>query len=135
MRCVNALAQQVGEAGRPEDEGTAADFGSIEVEGLRYEHDIVIDGGTVRQRKKKPSKPYRSEFGHTPLSADEELPWRGSQLIIGTGAYGSLPITPDVNEAADRRGVTLIAVPTREACQLISDLDADQVHAVLHVTC
>ena len=111
------------------------DFGSIEVDGLKYEHDIVIDGGTVRQRKKKPSKPYRSEFGHTPLSAHEELPWRGSQLIIGTGAHGSLPITPDVNEEADRRGVTLIAVPTREACQLISDLDASQVHAVLHVTC
>ena len=111
------------------------DFGSIEVDGLRYEHDIVIDGGTVRKRKKKPSKPYRSEFGHTPLSAHEELPWRGSQLVIGTGAYGSLPITPDVNEEADQRGVTLIAVPTREACQLISDLDANQVHAVLHVTC
>ena len=111
------------------------DFGSIEVDGLRYEHDIVIDGGTVRKRKKKPSKPYRSEFGHTPLSAHEELPWRGGQLIIGTGAYGSLPITPDVNKEADRRGVTLIAVPTREACQLISDLDASQVHAVLHVTC
>jgi hypothetical protein len=111
------------------------DFGSIEVDGLRYEHDIVIDGGTVRKRKKKPSKPYRSEFGHTPLSADEELPWRGGQLIIGTGAYGSLPITPDVNEEADRRGMTLVAVPTREACQLISDLDANQVHAVLHVTC
>jgi hypothetical protein len=31
--------------------------------------------------------------------------------------------------------VTLIAVPTREACQLISDLDTLQVHAVLHVTC
>ena len=111
------------------------EFGSIEVDGLRYEHDIVIDGGTVRQRKKKPSKPYRSKFGHTPLSADEELPWRGRQLIIGTGAYGSLPITSDVNEEADRRGVTLVAVPTREACQLISDLDASQVHAVLHVTC
>ena len=108
------------------------DFGSIEVDGLRYEHDIV--GGRVRPRK-KPSKPYRSEFGHTPLSAHEELPWRGSQLIIGTGAHGSLPITPDVNEEADRRGVTLVAVPTREACQLISDLDASRVHAVLHVTC
>src|SRR4249920_2976723 len=77
---------QVGKAGRPEMKARLLDFGSIEVDGLRYEHDIVIDGGTVRKRKKKPSKPYRSQFGHTPLSADEELPWRGSQLIIGTGA-------------------------------------------------
>ena len=49
-------------------------FGSIEVEGREYDHDIVIEGGRIRKRKKKPSKPYRSEFGHTPLSADEELP-------------------------------------------------------------
>ena len=56
-------------------------FGSIEVDGLEYEHDIVIDGGEVRKRKKKPSKPYRDEFGHTPLSGEEELPWAGSRLI------------------------------------------------------
>ena len=46
-------------------------FGSIEVEGRQYNNDIVIEGGRVRKRKKKPSKPYRDEFGHTPLSADE----------------------------------------------------------------
>jgi hypothetical protein len=71
-------------------------FGSIEVEGRAYEHDIVIDRGAVRKRSKKPSKPYRDRFGHTPLSADEELPWGGRRLIIGTGAYGSLPIMPEV---------------------------------------
>ena len=49
-------------------------FRSLELEGLHYENDIVIEGGRVRKRKKKPSKPYRDEFGHTPLSADEELP-------------------------------------------------------------
>jgi hypothetical protein len=31
-------------------------FGSIEVEGGAYEHDIVIDRGTVRRRRKKPSR-------------------------------------------------------------------------------
>jgi hypothetical protein len=48
-------------------------FGSIEVEGREYEHDIVIDRGAVRKRSKKPSKPYRDTFGHTPLSVAEEL--------------------------------------------------------------
>ena len=63
-------------------------FGSIEVDGRTYEHDIVIDRGAVRKRSKKPSKPYRDKFGHTPLSADEELPWgpvdhrhRGPRLV------------------------------------------------------
>ena len=110
-------------------------FGSIEVDGRTYENDIVIEQGRVRKRKKKPSKPYRDEFGHTPLSADEQLPWGGDKMIIGTGAYGSLPIMPEVLEEARRRGVEVTAVPTEEACRLVSTLDRSQVHAVLHVTC
>ena len=110
-------------------------FGSIEVDGRAYEHDVVIEGGRVRQRKKRPSKPYRDEFGHTPLSAEEELPWGGSRLIIGTGAYGSLPIMAEVVEEAGRRGVDLTALPTEDACQLIASLDEREVYAVLHVTC
>ncbi len=49
-------------------------FGEIEVEGKRYTHDVVIDGGKVRKRKKGPSKQFREKFGHPPLSAGEEIP-------------------------------------------------------------
>jgi hypothetical protein len=110
-------------------------FGSIEVDGREYEYDVVIDGGEVRKRKKKPSKPHRDEFGHTPLSVAEQLPWGGSRLIVGTGAHGSLPVMREVVEEAGRRGVELTAVPTAEACRLIASLDRREVHAVLHVTC
>src|SRR6516164_11161854 len=110
-------------------------FGSIEVEGRAYEHDIVIDGGAVRKRSKKPSKPYRAKFGHTPLSIDEDLPWGGPRLIIGTGAHGNLPIMPEVVAEAARRNIDLVAVPTDQACRLIAGLKRRQVSAVLHVTC
>ena len=110
-------------------------FGSIEVDGLEYPHDIVIDGGAVRKRKKRSSKPYRAQFGHTPLSVDEELPWGGRRLIVGTGVHGSLPVMPEVIEEAGRRGVNLDAIPSEEACRLIAGLDARDVYAVLHVTC
>jgi hypothetical protein len=110
-------------------------FGSVEIDGREYEHDIVIDAGRVRKRKKKPSKPYRSEFGHTPLSADEALPWGGAKLIIGTGIRGSLPIMPEVTEEASRRGVDITAIPTEDACRLIASLNNNEVHAVLHVSC
>ena len=110
-------------------------FGSIEVDGREYDHDVVIEGGRVRKRTKKPSKPYRQEYGHTPLSADEELPWGGSRLIIGTGVHGSLPVMPEVTQEAGRRQVDLTAVPTEDACRLIAGLDSREVHAVLHVTC
>jgi hypothetical protein len=110
-------------------------FGSIAVEGRAFEHDIIIDRGAVRKRSKKPSKPYRDKFGHTPLSVDEELPWGGPRLIIGTGAHGSLPIMPEVVEEAARRNIDLVAVPTEQACRLISGLKPREVRAVLHVTC
>jgi hypothetical protein len=49
-------------------------FGSIRIDGTTYEHDVVIDRGQIRKRKKKPSKKFRDEFGHTPLSIEEEIP-------------------------------------------------------------
>ena len=110
-------------------------FGSIEVEGRTYGHDIVIDRGVVRKRSKKPSKPYRDKFGHTPLSADEQLPWGGPRLIIGTGAHGSLPIMPEVVAEAARRNIELVAVKTEQACRVIAGLKRREVQAVLHVIC
>jgi hypothetical protein len=110
-------------------------FGEIEVEDERYDYDVVIDGGKVRKRKKGPSKQYREENGHTPLSLKEEIPWGGSQLIVGTGAYGRLPVMTEVQQEAERRGVKLVAVPTEEACQLLRDLKAKNTYAILHTTC
>ena len=89
----------------------------------------------MRKRSKKPSKPYRDKFGHTPLSANEEIPWGGPRLIIGTGAHGSLPIMDEVVEEAARQNINLVAVPTEQACRLISGLKRREVRAVLHVTC
>ena len=83
--------------------------------GRRYDHDVVIDKGKVAKRGKKPSKAYRGEFGHTPLSAAESIPWGGKRLIVGTGESGSLPIMPDVWQEAKRRGIELIAEPTEKA--------------------
>jgi hypothetical protein len=110
-------------------------FGEIEIEGRRYTHDVVIEAGEVAKRGKKPSKPYRAEYGHTPLSADETIPWGGGRLLVGTGESGSLPILPGVWAEAERRGVELVAVPTEEALRLIGDVDAGDVYAVIHVTC
>lgn len=42
-------------------------FGSIRVDGVSYDCDVVIDRGEVRKRKKKASKKFREAFGHTPL--------------------------------------------------------------------
>lgn len=110
-------------------------FGAIEIEGERYERDVVIDAGQIRRRKKGPSKPLRDQYGHTPLSAAEEIPWDGKRLIVGTGADGQLPITPEVYAEAAKRGIEIDALPTRDACRRLADLEPGDVYAVLHITC
>ena len=111
------------------------EFGEIEIEGEHYGYDVTIDEGSVAKRVKKPSKPFRDRFGHTPLSAEETIPWGGERLIVGTGASGSLPIMPDVWAEAKRRGIEIVAAPTPEALRLLADIKAKDARAILHVTC
>ena len=110
-------------------------FGEIQISGERFTCDVVIEGGRIRRRRKGPSKALRDRFGHTPLSAAEDIPWGGKRLIVGTGAEGLLPIAPDVYEEGTRRGIAIEAFPTQDACRLLARLKAKDVHAVLHVTC
>jgi hypothetical protein len=110
-------------------------FGDLRLEGERYDRDVVIDAGRVRRRRKGPSKALADQFGHTPLSVAEDIPWGGRRLIVGTGAHGGLPIAPNVYAEAKRRGIVIEALPTRDACRLLADLEPEDVYAVLHVTC
>jgi hypothetical protein len=67
-----------------------------------------VESDRVRRRKKGPSKVFRDQYGHTPLSPAEE---------------------------ARRRGVEIIAQPTAKACKLLDETDTRDVAAILHVTC
>jgi hypothetical protein len=109
-------------------------FGSIRIDGVVYDHDVVIARGRVRKRKKKASKPYRDAFGHTPLSIEEDIPWDCRRLVVGTGAGGALPVMEEVTAEAARREVTLVAVPTREAITVL-EAEPEDTNAILHVTC
>ena len=110
-------------------------FGKLEIDGQVYDYDVTIEAGQVQKRKKKASRAYRDRYGHTPLSAEEPLPLGGDRLIIGTGAYGRLPVMPEVAEAAQSKQVSVVTVPTAEACSMIGRMDDKDVHAILHVTC
>ena len=122
-------------SGRRAIKAELSGFGVLVIDGHRYEHDVVITAGRIAKRDKKPSKAHRDRFGHTPLSASEAIPWAGDRLIVGTGASGQLPVMDEVLAEAKRRGITIVAVPTREACKLLADVPRDDANAILHVTC
>src|SRR5207247_9944084 len=86
---------------------TGYSFGSIRVDGVTYDHDLIIDRGKIRQRKKGASRKFRGGYGHTPLSAAEDIPWRCRRLVIGTGADGALPVMNEVCRQARRREADL----------------------------
>lgn len=110
-------------------------FGEIVIAGVRFDGDVVLERGRARRRKKGPSKQYRDRFGHTPLSANEAIPWSAAKLVIGTGADGRLPIMEEVRELAKAQGVELVELPTAEACRLLRTFRGKEVNAILHVTC
>ena len=113
---------------------TEYSFGSIRVDGVTYDHDLIIDRGKIRKRKKAASRKFRGAYGHTPLSVAEDIPWRCRRLVVGTGAGGALPVMRQVRDEARRRKVDLVVVPTAEAIGALTKAPAD-TNAILHLTC
>jgi hypothetical protein len=109
-------------------------FGSIRIDGVTYEHDIVIDLGEVRKRKKKSSKKYRDTFGHTPLSLAEKIPWKCRRLMIGTGMHGAMPVMDEVKKEARRRKIELVILPTAKIIESLKT-GFENTNAILHLTC
>jgi len=111
----------------------AFSFGSIRIDGVTYEYDVLIDRGKVSKRKKTPSKKFRETFGHTPVSTEERIPWKCKKLVVGTGT-GALPVMEEVKKEAKRRHVALLVLPTTEAIEELRKNPRD-ANAILHVTC
>jgi hypothetical protein len=109
-------------------------FGAVKIDGVTYEHDVVIDCGEIHKRKKKASKKFRDTFGHTPLSVEENIPWKCTRLVIGTGAYGRLPVMDDVKREAKDSRVELVVLPTTEAIRVLQKYPK-KTNALLHITC
>jgi hypothetical protein len=107
-------------------------FGSVDIDGRTYLKDVVIDNGVVKKIKKSESKKYRDRFGHTPLSAEENIPWNCKRLIIGAGHSSSLPVMDEMHQIAANKGVELVIMSTPEAVKHIND---PRTNFILHLTC
>ncbi len=114
-------------------------FGYIIVDGVRYEHDLVLTD-RIDPRNKELSYNLRESYGHTPLTGEELLSYfreyRPEIIVIGTGQYGSLPLV-GVEEAAEKLGAKLIVDKTPKAIELYNELKSGgkSIAAIIHVTC
>lgn len=110
-------------------------FGKIKVNGKLYEKDIVLDGYDVRTRKKGPSKPFRADYNHTPLTHLEDIPWDCKVLVIGIGMSKRLPVTEEFKAMAKEKGVELILKRTPEAVAYYNKNFSKDMNAIFHITC
>ena len=107
-------------------------FGSITIDDKTYGKDLMIDNGSIKKRNKEVSKKYSEDFGHTPLSVEENIPWNCKHLVVGNGFSSRLPVMEDVRNTAVQKGVDLVVMSTREAIKHLND---PETNLVLHLTC
>jgi len=109
----------------------AYSFGRMVIEGKEYTSDLIVypdrvDAGWWR------------EEGHLlkPVDLKEVLTVSPRVLVVGTGCYGVMKISPELPRYLEERGIELIARPTSEAVLLFNQLsEKKQVVGAFHLTC
>jgi hypothetical protein len=115
-------------------EGTR--FGSITIGGTIYDHDVLIRlSGEVRRRKKNLSK---KEYGTSHIISKQEARFvyelGCTELIIGTGQFGNVRLSPEAEIYFKKRGCRIIAEATPGAIKRFNESREHKI-ALFHVTC
>ena len=106
-------------------------FGEIVIDGQKYSSDVVIFPHGVRDN-------WWRKMGHELRVEDivEVITESPEVLVVGTGASGLMKVLPEVEQAAQARGIKLIMATTDRACDTYNQLSHSQrLVAALHLTC
>jgi hypothetical protein len=111
-------------------------FGSITIDGTRYDHDVIIRlSEKIKKRKKELSK---KVHGTSHIISEEEARFvheKGcEELILGTGQNGLAGLSPEAKAFFKSMGVRVVARPTPEAVDAFNKSKAARV-GLFHVTC
>ena len=111
-------------------------FGSITVEGTRYEHDVIIRlSGKVRKRHKELSKAIFGTSHIISLAEIQELyRERAERLIIGAGHDGVVHLSQEATAFLEAHGCRYDLWPTPEAMRQWNEAEG-AVLGLFHVTC
>lgn len=116
------------------------EFGSITIDGKRYEHDVVIYPQKIEERKKKISK-NKYGSGHKFCKEEMEEYLKNADnidiVLVGTGQYGVLNLLNETRKMLDDNGIDVIE---RETPDAIKDFNQrvktqENIIGIFHVTC
>jgi len=114
----------------------STEFGSITINGTNYAHDALVRlSGEVTKRKKKLSKKY---YGTSHIISRDEAEFiyeKGCKtLVLGTGQYGNVTLSPEAAEFFEHHHCRVILQPTPEAIETYNK-SQDKTIGLFHVTC
>ncbi len=111
-------------------------FGSITIEGERYEHDVVIRlSGKVSKRNKQLSKAIYGTSHIISLAEIEELyRKRAERIIVGAGQQGEVTLSDEAAQFLAQRDCQVTLAPTPEAIKLWNEAKG-KVLGLFHITC
>jgi hypothetical protein len=111
-------------------------FGSITVEGKRYEYDILIRlSGKVRKRNKGLSKAVYGTSHTISLAEIEDLYRKNAErLIIGTGQQDQMRLSDEAAEFLASHNVRADLWPTPKAVKRWNETEG-KVLGLFHITC
>jgi hypothetical protein len=109
-------------------------FGLIVIKRRRHTSDVivfperVIEGWWRKEGHRIYVEDLKEILDHEP---------RPEVLVVGTGYYGIVKISPEVETVLKSEGIELVAQPTKEACQTFNKLlnSNRRIAGAFHLTC
>jgi hypothetical protein len=119
---------------KPRIDGTA--FGSITIDDTVYEKDVVIRlDGEVKKRKKKLSSDIYGTSHTVSLDEAKHIHQEGAEhLIVGTGQFGYLGLSPEAADYLAGKGCAVTLLPTGAAIGAWNQAEGAAI-AMFHITC
>lgn len=111
-------------------------FGWVEIDGQRYEHDVLIRlGGKIKRRKKKLSKRIYGTSHTISLDEAQHIFEDGATvLIIGSGQYGNVHLSSEAEQYFQERQCHVRLLPTPDAIAAWNEAPTTAI-GLFHVTC
>ena len=111
-------------------------FGSITVDGVSYDHDIIITlDGMIKKRKKKLSK---AVYGTSHKISLDEIKYthqdRSEGIVIGSGQHGIAELSNEASEYLNSKNCQVVLRPTPEALQEWNKSEGRWI-GLFHITC